>query len=1031
MRSETSDDGLPPGPPELIGALEDENARLSRQLERERRIRRQAEEIAERGLRDLYQRQQELGFLSAVSTMANQAGSARDVLVPVLEYICHYTGWCAAHAYIVGGEESDRWMRPSDIWYADPTVDISELRTATAEHVFAPGEGLPGRVWESGEPVWLDDIADCDYFARRDAAVRSGLRSAFSIPLLIGSEVAGSLELFTANPTPEDAGLLNLIAKAGAQLGRLIERDSAKDRLATALAHSERLSALLRTQIDTMMDPQAILEPVRDAGGQIVDFVCVDANRAACWELGVSRADLLGRRQLEFFPDGANSGFTEFFTRCSVHGETIAADEVPYGQDLSGGVRYFDIRAVRIGAEAINTTWRDVTERATLTRDLAQALADSERARALARTSTDALVDPQVLFEGVRDSTGNVVDLIYREVNVAACRYLGLNRDELIGHSCLESLPNLRGSGLLAHYTRCVETREPLILDDFRYEHKRLDDVRYYDIRAAYAGADSISLTWRDVSDRVTATQRIAESEERFRLLAENAADVVVHVRDGRFVWISPSVEEVLGLPPEHWVGSEVHQMAAPGDRRRLTALLGDVSASGPLATRARALAADGTLHWIQLHAKAFTDASGRPDGITASFRVIDDEVEALRQATQARARQAEADARYRKLTEHSAVGMCLLHPYSGRYEMVNQALCRFFGYDADTMLQMTWQELTAADYLDSDLESIDNLLAGRTDAYRKTKQYIHADGRLLWGDLTVSAIRNPGGQVENLIAQIVDVTTEMETRGRIAQREQQNRVLARRLQAQTDRLMSEINSAARYVASILPGDLDGRVPVTARYLPSRELAGDCFDYSWIDDDHLIFYVIDVSGHGIEPSMVSISVHNLLRSKSLAADNLLEPDRVLTELNKLFDMDLHGENYFTMWFGVYQASTRTLRYASAGHPPALAFTVAPDDVQRTLLSTNAQPVGMFEDTRFPCATYLVPPGCQILLYSDGAFELPLAGGRHWPLTDFIDLCTEVAATPEWSLDDLLARLRGLTVGGIFDDDCSLVRLTFD
>ena len=48
------------------------------------------------------------------------------------------------------------------------------------------GVGLPGRVWESGEPVWLEDLATCDNFARRDSAAKSGVRAAFSVPVLVG-----------------------------------------------------------------------------------------------------------------------------------------------------------------------------------------------------------------------------------------------------------------------------------------------------------------------------------------------------------------------------------------------------------------------------------------------------------------------------------------------------------------------------------------------------------------------------------------------------------------------------------------------------------------------------------------------------------------------------------------------------------------------------------------------------------------------------------------------------------------------------
>lgn len=73
---------------------------------------------------------------------------------------------------------------------------------------------------------------------------------------------------------------------------------------------------------------------------------------------------------------------------------------------------------------------------------------------------------------------------------------------------------------------------------------------------------------------------------------------------------------------------------------------------------------------------------------------------------------------------------------------------------------------------------------------------------------------------------------------------EQQNRLLARRLS-------SEIRTAAEYVSSTLPGDLAGPVRISSRYLPSAELGGDCFNYAWIDDDHLMIEMIDVSGHGI------------------------------------------------------------------------------------------------------------------------------------------------------------------------------------
>ena len=212
-------------PVDLVAALTADNKLLARRLDRERRIRLEAERIAERGLRDLYQKQRDLEVLFAITIMANQADSVAEVLTSALKYICHFTGWAAAHAFIISGEGADRRMRPTSIWHHDPDVDISELRSATQQLVFAPGAGLPGQVWESGASVWYGDLATCDNFLRRDSALRSGMRVAFSTPILVRSEVVGSLEFFGTNPTPEDDGLLGLIAKASTQLGRTIERE--------------------------------------------------------------------------------------------------------------------------------------------------------------------------------------------------------------------------------------------------------------------------------------------------------------------------------------------------------------------------------------------------------------------------------------------------------------------------------------------------------------------------------------------------------------------------------------------------------------------------------------------------------------------------------------------------------------------------------------------------------------------------------------------------------------------------------------
>lgn len=243
-------------------------------------------------------------------------------------------------------------------------------------------------------------------------------------------------------------------------------------------------------------------------------------------------------------------------------------------------------------------------------------------------------------------------------------------------------------------------------------------------------------------------------------------------------------------------------------------------------------------------------------------------------------------------------------------------------------------------------------------------------------------------------------------------------------------RLIPELSSAAGYVESILPGDLEDPIPVTSRYIPSKELGGDSFDYRWIDDDHLIAYLVDVSGHGIGPAMFSVSVHNLLRSGSFDNDTLRDPGRVLTELNRLFQMDQQAGNYFTVWYGVYQPSTRTLTYASAGHPPALVLSHREPAGLRATLGADAIPVGVLEDTEYTTKRYTIPPDAEVLLYSDGAYELDTADGRHWSQTDFVDHYSRRFDHHD-SLDEFVDELRATSRTGAFEDDCTLVRLRID
>ena len=136
-------------------------------------------------------------------------------------------------------------------------------------------------------------------------------------------------------------------------------------------------------------------------------------------------------------------------------------------------------------------------------------------------------------------------------------------------------------------------------------------------------------------------------------------------------------------------------------------------------------------------------------------------------------------------------------------------------------------------------------------------------------------------------------------------------------------RLGEELAEAANYVRSILPPPCERPLRVDWKYQPSTELGGDAFGYHCIDPDHFVVYLLDVCGHGVSASLLSVTAIIVIRSGSLPNTDFRDPGAVLSALNNAFPMEKQNDMYFTIWYGVYHVPSRTLRYASGGHPPAL------------------------------------------------------------------------------------------------------------
>lgn len=206
--------------------------------------------------------------------------------------------------------------------------------------------------------------------------------------------------------------------------------------------------------------------------------------------------------------------------------------------------------------------------------------------------------------------------------------------------------------------------------------------------------------------------------------------------------------------------------------------------------------------------------------------------------------------------------------------------------------------------------------------------------------------------------------------------------ITTRQLEEKNRNLIENLHSAKMMHKNLIPSHL----PITQKvlfeniFLPSDTIGGDFYYVDEVEIAHKKYYlmlVADVSGHGVAASMLTVLVKDAYNDFRISLENDRE-HRVfpfLVMLNqKLLKLNLEGSKFVTAFIAILDVEKKTIRYSSAGHPPAILLC-SHEKNPILLDSAKSPPTGIFEDIVFKDEKITISKDCRIILYTDGLTDV--------------------------------------------------------
>ena len=182
----------------------------------------------------------------SIAITLSEANTLEDFSQKIIQALCGVLEWDLGEIWAV--DHNNNVLKLSDYWHV-PSLLVPEFISITKQITFAPGIGLPGRVWESKKPTWISDVTKDANFPRFHCADKEGLHGAFGFPILCGNECLGVMNFFSHEIMPPDEDLLTMLDTVGAQIGLFMKRkqvEQEKEILREQFYHAQKMESVGR-----------------------------------------------------------------------------------------------------------------------------------------------------------------------------------------------------------------------------------------------------------------------------------------------------------------------------------------------------------------------------------------------------------------------------------------------------------------------------------------------------------------------------------------------------------------------------------------------------------------------------------------------------------------------------------------------------------------------------------------------------------------------------------------------------------------